>query len=90
MASNSPRGRTVRIYLADGTASGLRHAELANWTGQALMVPRTLIAESRHWKEVERPGVYFLSGPEGRARRTVYIGEAESIRRALPSGPIRK
>lgn len=83
MASHSQRGRTVRIYLADGTASGLRHAELANWTGQALMVPRTLIAESRHWKEVERPGVYFLIGPEGRARRTVYIGEAESIRSRL-------
>jgi hypothetical protein len=29
-------GRTIRIFLADGDVAGIRHAEIVNWTGQAL------------------------------------------------------
>ena len=80
MESSRPsRGRTIRIYLADGTASGIRHAELVNWTGQALLIPRNLMNHLRSWEDLERPGVYFLLGAEGEARRQVYIGEAESV-----------
>ena len=27
-------GRTIRIYLDDGSVSVIRHAEIVNWTGQ--------------------------------------------------------
>lgn len=73
------RGKTIWIYLADGTASGIRHAELVNWSGQALFIPRNLLSQARGWEELERPGVYFLFGPDGEARTSVYIGEAESV-----------
>ena len=73
-------GRSIRIYLADGSASGIRHAEVVNWTGQAIVCPRARIAELSSWLESQRPGVYMLIGddPEG-TRPLAYIGEAENV-----------
>lgn len=73
-------GRSIRIYLADGTAGGVRHAEIANWTGQALAIPRNKVFDLKSWPEVGRQGVYFLFGPDERDQRdAVYIGEAEIV-----------
>jgi hypothetical protein len=73
-------GRTIRIYLADGSAAGIRHAEVVNWTGQAVVCPRARVAELKGWEEAQRPGVYLLVGddPEG-TRPLVYVGEAEHV-----------
>ncbi len=73
-------GRSIRIYLADGSASGIRHAEVVNWTGQAIVCPRARIGELGSWPESQRPGVYILVGddPEG-TRPLAYIGEAENV-----------
>jgi hypothetical protein len=73
-------GRTIRIYLADGSAAGIRHAEVVNWTGQAVVCPRARVAELKDWEEAQRPGVYLLVGddPDG-TRPLVYIGEAEHV-----------
>lgn len=73
-------GRSIRIYLADGSAAGIRHAEVVNWTGQAIVCPRTRVAELAAWDESHRPGVYFLIGddPNG-SRPQVYVGEAEHV-----------
>lgn len=73
-------GRSIRIYLADGSAAGIRHAEVVNWTGQAIVCPRTRVAELKGWEESQRPGVYFLVGddPKG-SRPLVYVGEAENV-----------
>jgi hypothetical protein len=74
------RGRSIRIYLEGGEVSGIRHAELVNWTGQALLCPRNRIAQLAEWESVaRRPGVYFLVGAERTSSREVYIGEAESV-----------
>jgi uncharacterized protein DUF4357 len=73
-------GKTIRIYLADASVSGIRHAEIVNWTGQAISCPRTRFAELKEWPEVRRPGVYFLFGvDEDLGREVVYIGEAEIV-----------
>lgn len=73
-------GKQIRIYLADGNSSGIRHAEITNWTGQALACPRSRFQELREWDEVKRPGVYFLFGPnEETGEDAVYIGEAEVV-----------
>lgn len=77
-------GRTVRVYLADGSAGGLRHAEIVNWTGQALACPRSRIAELARWPEARRPGVYFLFGrPADGHHGSLYIGEAEVVAERL-------
>ena len=77
-------GRSIRIYLADGSASGIRHAEVVNWTGQAIVCPRTRFVELKEWDESQRPGVYMLAGddPEG-SRPLVYVGEAENVQDRL-------
>lgn len=76
-----PLGRSIRIYLDGGEVSGIRHAELVNWTGQALLCPRNRVPElAASWQNVvSRPGVYFLLGADQLAAREVYIGEAEDV-----------
>jgi Domain of unknown function (DUF4357) len=78
---NTGLGRSIRIYVDSGEVSGIRHAELVNWTGQALLCPRNRIPELfANWQSVVcRPGVYLLLGSEQLSAREVYIGEAEDV-----------
>ena len=79
-------GKQIRIYLADGGSTGIRHAEITNWSGQALACPRSRFQELREWSEVKRPGVYFLFGQdEQTSESVVYIGEAEVVVERLAS-----
>jgi hypothetical protein len=71
-------GKTIRIYLPDGTPTGIRHAELVNWTGQAVACPRGRYAEIAKWPEGQRPGVYILFGRDGDGD-LAYVGEAENV-----------
>jgi hypothetical protein len=34
-------GRSIRLFLVDGTPRGQRTAEVGNWTGLALVCPST-------------------------------------------------
>lgn len=75
-----PIGKTIRIYLDDGSVSGIRHAEIVNWTGQAVSSPRAKIKSLVEWEESKKPGAYFLFGvDEESGRDAVYIGEAENV-----------
>lgn len=75
-----PHGKTVKLFLADGYASGIRHAEIANWTGQAIAAPRTRYSELKSWEETSRPGVYLLFGySEDTGSEMVYVGESENV-----------
>ncbi|QIQ22174.1 GIY-YIG nuclease family protein [Zophobihabitans entericus] len=73
-------GKTIRIYLTDGSVAGIRHAEIINWTGQAISCPRNHLSTLADWVESTRPGVYFLFGiNEENGLPTVYIGETENV-----------
>jgi hypothetical protein len=73
-------GRSIRIYLADGSPTGIRHAELVNWTGQAIVCPRGRVGELATWAESQRPGAYVLVGEgEATGQQLVYVGEAENV-----------
>lgn len=77
-------GRSIRIYLADGTPSGIRHVEIANWSGQAIACPRSRFAELFKWAEAKRPGVYFLIEKQNSdSANRVYIGESENVIKRL-------
>ncbi|HIF9375048.1 TPA: GIY-YIG nuclease family protein [Photobacterium damselae] len=78
------RGTQLKIYLANGLVTGIRHAEIVNWTGQAIAVPRIHIKELSEWEESQRPGVYFLFGKDAETgNNLVYVGEAEHIQKRL-------
>lgn len=73
-------GKSIRIYLADGTVTGIRHAEVVNWTGQAVICPRTRVGELEKWDEAKRPGVYVLFGVDAESGKPLaYVGEAERV-----------
>lgn len=73
-------GKTIRIYLKDRTATGIKICELVNSTIQAISCPRTRMGELKKMDEANRPAVYFLFGyDETTNHLKAYIGEAESI-----------
>ena len=74
-------GRQIRIYLVDGTPNGIRTAEIINWTGSILVVPRARLPEVANRREAIRTGVYCLVGPDPdfANRDIVYIGEGDNV-----------
>ena len=40
-------GRSIRLFLVDGTPNGLLTAEIMNWTGHVLTEPRSKLSTSR-------------------------------------------
>lgn len=80
MSERDSMGKTITVYLPNDSAGGIRHAEIANWSGQALACPRSRFQELRAWTEVQRPGVYLLFGfDEETGVDVAYIGEAEVV-----------
>jgi hypothetical protein len=77
-------GKSIRFYLPSGSINGIRHAEIVNWTGQAISCPRSQFKELKDWPDTTKPGVYFLFGSddEGLTQAT-YIGEAENVHERL-------
>lgn len=78
-------GKTIRLFLIDGTPRGPVLAEVMNWTGSVLVVPRAKLAELANREEVSRTGIYFLVGanPDRAGQDRVYIGEADEVFRRL-------
>jgi hypothetical protein len=75
-------GKTIRIYLADGSPTGIRHAELVNWTIQVVVCPRGRVPALSKWPESQRPGAYILVGEDGNGP-LAYIGETENVWKRL-------
>jgi hypothetical protein len=76
------KGRTIRVFLADGAPSGILTAEIMNWTGKVVVAPRTRPPELVARSEAGRTGIYFLTGPdpEDATRTMMYVGESDSVR----------
>jgi hypothetical protein len=72
-------GKTIRLFLIDGTANSLTTAELSNWTGIGIKVPRIKIKDYSSRAEFRKPGVYILIGKDENNEDAAYIGEAEII-----------
>ncbi|MFT5822044.1 MAG: hypothetical protein ACI8ZM_003300 [Crocinitomix sp.] len=55
-------GKSIRIYLKEGSVTGIKFAEVVNQTIQALSCPRTKISDlNKHFsKEINTQGVYLL------------------------------
>lgn len=76
-------GKSIRIYLKEGSVSGVKLAEVVNLTIQAIACPRALISELNNSfeNEINRPGIYFLIGDDKNhfGKHKVYIGESENV-----------
>ena len=82
---NSLSGRSVRLYLVEGTAAGLTTAEIMNWTGHVLAGPRSGLPAFLERPELNQTGIYFLTGPDPDDPdiTQVYIGESDNVRQRL-------
>ncbi len=74
-------GKTLRLFLADGTPSGIIVAEIINWSGQVIRVPRALLGDFLARRESNRTGVYLLVGDDDEVpgRLRVYVGESDNL-----------
>lgn len=73
--------KTIKIFLVDGEPNGLKTAELSNWVGQAIVIPRNKLKDIKQRSDCNKPAVYFLVGKENEEAllSTAYIGEAENL-----------
>ena len=75
-----PLGKSIRLYLIDGSATGPIAAEIVNWTGQVLLAPRSELHEVIGREQIQGTGIYMLIGPDERGDRDRdYIGEADYV-----------
>lgn len=77
----APLGTSIRIFLANGGADGVWVVEKSNWSGKALMAPRTRYKELRARPDLNGSGVYLLTGPteSGVPAQRIYIGETDDM-----------
>ena len=78
------RGSWIKIFLAEGSPSGLKTVERSNWTGLGIVCPRPRFAAVKDREEFKRAGVYVLVGPSDSPEVPIaYIGEADPLRARL-------
>jgi len=75
---------TIKLFLPHGDAKSLRTGEISNWSGKAIAAPRTELDELLQREELDKTGIYILSGEDPHSGVPLaYIGEAEVIRERL-------
>lgn len=81
------RGRTLKLYLTDGTPSGVITAELGISSLRAAVASRTTLPELIRRDEANRTGIYLLVGPDPNlpGRELVYVGEGDQVKTRLVS-----
>jgi hypothetical protein len=73
------RGKTIQVFLTDGSPRGIKLAEITSNIELAIFIPRTKMNEATARKEVSNAGIYFLFGEsEDKAKPIVYIGESRN------------
>ncbi|MGO2031958.1 GIY-YIG nuclease family protein [Glutamicibacter sp. BW77] len=78
-------GKSVRLFLADGTPGGLLTAEIMNWTGHVVAAPRSDLGALLKRPEANRTGIYILLGddPDSMGGTIAYIGEGDDVSKRL-------
>ena len=83
--SSARRGRTLKLYLVDGSPSGVITAELGVSSVRAAVATRTALPDLIRREEATRTGIYLLVGPDPDlpGRQLVYVGEGDQVRTRL-------
>jgi len=81
----SRRGRTLKLYLVDGSPSGVITAELGISSVRAAVASRTALPDLIRREEAARTGIYLLVGPDPDlpGRQLVYVGEGDQVKTRL-------
>ena len=80
----STLGKSIDLYLMDGTVTGRWQATLSNWNCIAYKIPRDDLKICDDLPELHAPGVYFLFGRDDESgRQFVYVGEGDDVLKRL-------
>lgn len=85
----STAGRSLELFFIDGRPDGMLTAEVFNWTGHVLRLPRTQLKQALQRPETDYTGVYVLLG-ERNGTPLAYIGETEDLGERLRSHAAKK
>ncbi|QIE56430.1 GIY-YIG nuclease family protein [Pikeienuella piscinae] len=92
MSAGDTFGRTIQLFLADGKPTGLRKATIHGWTGLLFVSGASAFGDLTAREEVDRTGVYILSGPDpdkpGGAR--AYIGSGNSVAERIRQSALKR
>ena len=71
------RGRTLLLYLLNGSVTGVIKYTMQNWTGVIYKIPRTELDSCEQRADLQQSGVYFLFGKSDETGESVvYVGQA--------------
>lgn len=78
-------GRSIQLFLIDGSPNGLMIASIHGWTGSVLLSSQSTFGRLLARPEVDRTGIYILYGPDPEIplKMRSYIGEADSVRERI-------
>lgn len=92
MSTGDIFGRTIQLFLVDGRPTGLRKATIHGWTGLLFVTGASAFGDLTAREEVDRTGVYILSGPDplkpGGTR--VYIGSGNSVAERIKQSALKR
>ncbi|MEP3525073.1 MAG: GIY-YIG nuclease family protein [Hyphomicrobiales bacterium] len=92
MSTGEAFGRTIQLFLVDGKPTGLRKATIHGWTGLLFVSGASSFGKLTAREEVDRTGVYILSGPNpDKAGGTlVYIGSGNSVAQRIKQSALQR
>lgn len=78
-------GRTIQLFLVDGTPNGLRKATIHGWTGVTFVATSSTFGALTARSELDRTGIYILSGADAESvgGTQAYIGSVNSVRERI-------
>ena len=92
MSTGETFGRTIQLFLVDGKPTGLRKASIHGWTGVLFVSGTSAFGELTAREEVDRTGVYILSGPDpdkpGGTR--AYVGSGNSVAERIKQSAVKR
>ena len=92
MSTGDTFGRTIQLFLVDGKPTGLRKATIHGWTGLLFVSGASAFGDLTARDEVDRTGVYILSGPDPEKSGTtrVYIGSGNSVAERIKQSALKR
>lgn len=75
------QGQNIQLFLAEGSSTGLRIAEIKFRSERVTAAVRSDLVKQRELQEVQRTGLYLLTGasPVPEAEGGIYIGESDDV-----------
>ena len=80
MQNDEKKSFSVRIYLQDGHADGVKVVSKSKWAGRCLVIPRSSLSHEKDRQELKAAGVFLLfSHCAARENQTLFIHAADPV-----------